>query len=140
MINISCLSAQKSSLEHIYCILLYKLSSDIENCSVSFRIEENSPSKLFVVSWIPYTAKNMYKHEHIIEMDVQVVYFRKELEKEIKVKSIFKRGILEMLAFLTLKCVVKLNRIQLFEDYFVYYLDLNHRAFQISYCVQSSCC
>lgn len=71
-------------------------------------------------------------------MDVQVLHFKKELEKEIKVKS----EILEMLAFPTLKfrCFVKLNQIQLFENYFVYYLDLNYRAFQISYCIQSSCC
>lgn len=47
-----------------------------------------------------------------------------------------------MLAFLKCKfrCFEKLNGIQLFEDYFVYDLDLNHRAFQISYSVQSSCC
>lgn len=84
----------------------------------------------------------MYIHEHIIEMDVQVVYFQKESEKEIKVKCVFKSGVLEMLAFLTFKfkCFEKLNRIQLFEDYFVYDLDLNHRTFQISHYVQSSCC
>lgn len=84
----------------------------------------------------------MYIHEHIIEMDVQVVCFKKDVEKEIKFKCVFKSGVLEMVAFLTFKfrCFVKLNRIQLFEDYFVYYLDLNHRAFQISYCVQNSCC
>lgn len=84
----------------------------------------------------------MYINEHIIEIDVQVVYFKKESEKEIKVKCVFKSGVLEMLGFFTFKfrCFEKLNRIQLFEDYFVYDLDLNHWAFQISYCVQSSCC
>lgn len=84
----------------------------------------------------------MYKNEHIIEIDVQVVYFKKESEKEIKVKYVFKSGGLETLGFFTFKfrCFEKLTRIQVFEDYFVYNLDLNHWAFQISYCVQSSCC
>lgn len=84
----------------------------------------------------------MYIHEHIIEMDVQVVCSKKESEKEIKVKCVFKSRVLKMLAFLKFKfrCFEKLNRIQLFEDYFVYDLDLNHRAFQISDSVQSGCC
>jgi len=83
----------------------------------------------------------MYIHEHIIGVDVQEVYFKKQSEKEIKVKSVFKSGVLEPLAFLTFKfrCFDKLNRIQLFEDYLVYNLDLNHRALQFSHYVQSSC-
>lgn len=74
-------------------------------------------------------------------MDVQVLCFKKESEKEIKVKYVFESRVLKMLAFLKFKfrCFEKLNRIQLFEDYFVYDLDLNHRVFQISYSVQSSC-
>lgn len=119
-INISCLPAEKS-IKHRHSIFLSKLWSEIESCRGSLRTEENSHLNLSLASCIHYMFKYMYIHEHIIETDVQVVCSKKESEKEIKVKCAFKSRVLKMLAFLKFKFrwFEELNRIQLFEDYFV---------------------
>lgn len=89
-INISCSPAQKS-LEHRYSILLSKLWSGIDNCNGSLRSEENSHSNLFLVSCIHYTFKYMYIHEHIIEVDIQVVYIKSQ-KKRLRLNVYLKVG------------------------------------------------
>lgn len=80
-INCSCLPAEKAWSLKRYSILLSKLRSEIESWSGSLRTEGNSHLNLSLASCIHYTFKYMYIHEHIIEMDVQVVCSKKEAEK-----------------------------------------------------------